>query len=81
MSQSYSTSCTHTRTTATMDEQLIGKSPNDLNESIVTVEGLQGDADQHVEPDPKPLEEGRELLKLILPVVVIAICSLRQFKG
>ncbi|KAG6961284.1 hypothetical protein JG688_00009182 [Phytophthora aleatoria] len=51
-----------------MDEKLISKDSSSPRNSVVAIETLQGDADHHVEPDPEPMEEVRELLKLILPV-------------
>ncbi|KAF1772874.1 Multi antimicrobial extrusion protein [Phytophthora cactorum] len=51
-----------------MDEKLIPKDSSSPRNSVVAIETLQGDADHHVEPDPEPMEEVRELLKLILPV-------------
>ncbi|KAG2939479.1 hypothetical protein PC119_g11333 [Phytophthora cactorum] len=51
-----------------MDEKLIPKDSSSPRNSVVAIETLQGDADHHVEPDPEPMEEVRELLKLIVPV-------------
>jgi hypothetical protein len=52
-----------------MDEQLIDKRSSGLDESVVAIHGVQGGPEQNAESEPKPLEEARELLTLIFPVV------------
>ncbi|KAG6961529.1 hypothetical protein JG687_00007657 [Phytophthora cactorum] len=54
-----------------MDEKLIPKDSSSPRNSVVAIETLQGDADHHVEPDPEPMEEVRELLKLITGTTVL----------
>ncbi|KAH7467088.1 Multidrug and toxin extrusion protein 2 [Phytophthora ramorum] len=49
-----------------MDERLTDKRSSGLHESFVTIE--QSDTNQHDEPDPRPVEELRNLFKLVLPV-------------
>ncbi|KAG7397188.1 hypothetical protein PHYBOEH_001127 [Phytophthora boehmeriae] len=52
-----------------MDEHLIDKRLSALSESFVTIDGLQVGPNQKDEPEPRLMEETRELLKLVFPVV------------
>ncbi|ETI55354.1 hypothetical protein F443_01972 [Phytophthora nicotianae P1569] len=62
-----------------MDEQLLPKHSSGINgslrethslrDSLVAIETLQSGASNPVEPEPKRIEEARELFRLILPVM------------